>query len=323
MQRRDLRWAARVAALALTFVLPSVAQAASAPTVTTGGVANLTFNSVRLTGTVDPNGASTKWQFQIGTTSNYGGVYPAEPGVLNGDGKKTVTVDVPALAPATLYHYRLAASNSVGSAHGSDRTFKTKNEPLGLTLTATPNPMLFGATTTVSGNLKGTGNDNRQVILESNPFPYTQGFKQTGDPHVTDKDGNFSFGLQAVPFNTQFRVRLPDKTSVSSPIVVVYVQPTLTTHTTTLHVHKGGKVRFTGVLRPGGLEGTPIAIQKSRGGRWITVAGTAASHRSADSSKYRKTIRVKRGGRYRVLAGVVNGMFAPNFGRTVTIHVIH
>src|SRR4051812_11742000 len=63
MHRKNLRRAARLGALALTLALPAAAQAATHPTVTTGGPTMLTFNSVRLTGSVDPNGASTTWQF--------------------------------------------------------------------------------------------------------------------------------------------------------------------------------------------------------------------------------------------------------------------
>jgi hypothetical protein len=35
---------------------------------------------------------------------------------------------------------------------------------------------------------------------------------------------------------------------------------------------------------------------------------------------YGKTIRVKRGGKYRVYVGASGGTFTPNVGRTVTIH---
>jgi hypothetical protein len=321
MLRRDLRRAARAAALALALALVPLAAAqaaATAPTVTTGGAANVTFSGATLTGTVDPNGAVTTYQFQYGTTIAYGSATPLA--TVSGNGPRTVTADISGLAPVTVYHYRLIAKNRRGLGRGHDRTFKTRRQPLGVTFTATPNPIAVNGTTTFSGQLTGTGSDQRQVVLESNPFPYSQGFKQVESPVVTDASGNFTFGLVQVGVNTQFRVRLPDRTSVVSPIVVVNVRPRVTTHVSTTRVRKGGRVRFSGVITPA-LDGTPIAIQKLRRGQWVTVAGTAAHHRNATSSAYRKTIRVRRGGTYRVYLGVVNGAYIPNTGRSITIHV--
>jgi hypothetical protein len=319
MHRRHRRWAARTtAALVAALALPAAAQAATAPAVSTGGAANITPTTVRLTGTVDPNGAPAKYQFQYGTTSAYGAV--TAEGTLTGDGKKTVTADVVALAPATTYHYRLITSNAEGLTKGGDRTFKTKIQPLGVTLVATPNPLVAGGTTTLSGTLTGTLNANRKIVLQSNPFPYTQGFQQVGNQLVTDAQGNFSFGLQAVAFNTQYRVSLPDKPSVISPIVVVSVAPIVSTHVTKTHVRKGTRVAFSGTLRPA-IDGTPMAVQRRKRGQWVTIAGMAAHHNSSASSTYLKHVRITSSGLYRVYAGVSNGAYVPTTGREIRLYV--
>jgi hypothetical protein len=318
MHRRTFGWALRAGALALTLALPAAAQAATAPGVTTGGAANVAQQTARLTGSVDPNGDTTGYQFQYGTTSAYGSVTPEAS--LAGDGKKTVTADVGGLAPATTYHYRLIAHNGKGLTKGKDRTFKTKAQPLGVTFAATPNPLLPGGTTTLAGQLTGTGNGGREIVLQSNPFPYTQGFKADGNKLITDPQGNFSFGLRAVPFNTQYRVALPDKPAVVSPIVVVSVAVRVSTHLGTRTVRRGHKLTFQGSIRPA-IDGTPIAIQKLNSkNHWVTIAGTAARHNSSASSLYSKKVTIRRGGKYRVYAGVTNGMYVPNTGSTVTIH---
>ena len=223
MQRTTKRWGAPAcAALALTLGLPAAAQAATAPPgVATGGAASVQQQTARLTGAVDPNGLETKYQFQYGTTSAYGAVTTEV--TITGDGRRTVTADIAALAPATKYHYRLIARNAMGLTKGADRVFTTRRQPLGVTFSANPNPQPFGGTTTLAGTLTGTDNGGRDVVLESNPFPYTQGFKNVGNKLVTDAQGNFAFGLFQVPVNTQYRVALPDKPSVVSPIVVVGV----------------------------------------------------------------------------------------------------
>ncbi|HEU4975790.1 MAG TPA: fibronectin type III domain-containing protein [Baekduia sp.] len=317
MDRR--RWAPRLAtALVTALALPAAAQAATAPAVTTGGAANRTPTSVRLTGTVDPNGAPTTYQFQYGTTSAYGAVTAER--TVTGDGKRTVTVDVTGLAPATKYHYRLIAHNERGLRRGRHRTFKTRIQPLGVTLTATPNPLPFGGTTTLSGTLTGTNSANRRIVLESNPFPYTQGFQPVGNQLVTDAQGTFSFGLQAVPFNTQYRVALPEKPDVISPIVVVSVTPIIGTVVSRRHLHKGRQVTFKGRIHPA-LDGTPLAIQRRRRGEWVTIAGMAAHHGASSYSRYRKRIRLAKSGLYRVYAGVSTGSYVPATGREIRFYV--
>jgi hypothetical protein len=317
MHVKNITWALRAGALALTLALPAAAQAATAPAVTTGGAANIAQQTARLTGSVDPNGDATTYQFQYGTTSAYGAVTPEQ--TVTGDGRKTVTADIVALAPATRYHYRLIARNGKGLAKGADRSFKTKAQPLGVTFAATPNPLLVGGVTTLAGQLTGTGNGGRDVVLQSNPFPYTQGFKDVGNRLVTDATGNFSFGLLAVPFNTQYRVALPDKPSVVSPIVVVSVAVRISTHLGTKTLRRGHKLTFQGSVRPA-VDGTPIAIQKQRNGRWVTISGTVARHNSSASSAYSKRVTIRTGGKYRVYAGVTNGSYVPNTGTVVTIH---
>ena len=318
MHRNDFKGVLGAGAIALMLTLPAAAQAATAPGVTTGGAASVAQQTARLTGSVDPNAAPTTFQFQYGTTSAYGAVTPAQ--TVSGDGKKTVTADISGLAPATTYHFRLIARNSKGLTKGADKAFKTKAQPLGVTFAATPNPLGPGATTTLAGQLTGTGNAGREVVLQSNPFPYTQGFKPDGNKLITDAAGNFSFGLKAVPFNTQYRVALPDKPSVVSPIVVVSVAVSISTRLGSHTVTRGHSLTFQGAIRPA-VDGTPIAIQKLNSKKhWVTIAGTAARHNSSASSVYSKKVKISRGGKYRVYAGVTNGMYVPNVGATTTIH---
>ena len=179
--------------LALSLAAPTIALgAATKPAATTGGVAKLTPSTVSLLGKVNPSGAATTYFFQYGPTALYGA---ATTPVAAGAGTATLNVvaDVGGLAPATTYHYRLVARNARGMTLGARRTFKTRNQPLGLTLAATPNPVPFGKPTVLSGVLSGTGNAGRQVVLQANPFPYTQGFANTANPQVIGATGAFAF----------------------------------------------------------------------------------------------------------------------------------
>jgi hypothetical protein len=307
-------------ALALSLAVPAIAlSAVTKPAVTTGGTAQLTFSSVSLLGKVDPNGAATTYSFQYGPTVLYGAVTPPTPAGA-GTANVNVVAPVTGLAPATTYHYRLVASSVQGITRGADRTFKTKAQPLGLTLAATPNPVPFSKPTVLAGMMTGTGNDNRQVVLQSNPFPYTQGFVDTTNVQLTNATGGFSFPLLSVPLNTQYRVLIPTRPSIVSPIVSVGVALRVSTSVTDTRVHRGQRVRFSGTVKPG-RGGERIAIQKLRPKGWVTVAGATTHRLSSTSSSYAKRIRIPRGGSYRVFVASADGAFVSSSGRTVKIRI--
>jgi hypothetical protein len=300
-------------------VFAGSAQAASKPAATTGGVTALTFQSARLIGTVNPHGAATTIYFQYGTTTRYGTNTTAVP-VGAGTANKRVTADIAGLIPNKKYHYRLVAENPLGVVSGADKTFTTKKQPLGLSLIATPNPVPFGGNASLNGVLTGTGNANRAVVLQGNPFPYTQGFLPVGNAQLTNASGQFGFPLQSASLNTQYRVVVQNNTAIASPIVNLGVAVIVSTHVRTRH--RGGKLyaRFSGTVRPA-RDGAQVAFQRKHGSTWVTVNGTITHHASTSRSSYRKTIRIRRGGTYRVLVGIVDGNFVSAPGRDVHLKV--
>jgi hypothetical protein len=305
-------------ATALLIGVPAAASAATPPVVTTGGATKVTPTTVRLAASVDPNGAKTTYLFHYGTTTLYGSS-TAITSAGNGTKKLTVRVDVTGLAPATRYHYRFVARNSKGTASGSDRSFTTKAQPLSLSLVATPNPVSFGKGTVLSGVLSGTGNSGRQIVLQQSAFPHTTGFTQVGNALVAGPQGAFAFSLPSVPLNTQYRVYLPSKPQIISPVVGVGVTPRLTTHVSSTHVFKGSRVRFSGTIRPV-RTGTRVIVQRKRGKNWRFVAGSTARKGGKTFSRYRIRARIRRGGSYRVLVDSADGYYVPSAGRTVRIH---
>jgi hypothetical protein len=314
MQRRgSLRTILCAGTLALALGAPAGATAATRPAVITGGAANVAQQTATLTGSVDPNGAATTYFFQFGTTVVYGATTP-ETGVGGGDRAVRVAANIGALAPATTYHYRLVARNAEGLTRGADRTFRTRRQPLGVSLAATPNPVPFGGATVLAGTLTGTGNSGRQVVLQGNPFPYTQGFANVSNAQVTNAQGGFAFPLLSVPLNTQFRVLMPQNPSVASPIVSVGVSVLVSTHLSTSRVRRGSRVRFSGTIRPA-RDGAQIAFQKLRDGRWITIGGTITHHGGRSFSRYARRVRIRRGGTFRVFAGIVDGNYVSGTGR--------
>ncbi|MEA2296950.1 MAG: hypothetical protein QOE86_4589 [Solirubrobacteraceae bacterium] len=308
--------------VALGLALPGVAQAAvTRPTVTTKAASNVAQSTAQLNGAVNPNGADTTYFFQIGTTSLYG---INSPETAAGKGTKTVNVSAPVdqLAPATTYHFRIVAKNAKGLSKGKDRTFKTQRQPLGLALSPMANPITFNASTTLTGQLSGTGNGGQQVVLQYNAYPYDKGFANAGNPLVTNADGTFSFPLINQTLNTQFRVLMPQKPAVVSPIVSLGVMVGVHTKARPTRVRRGHRVRFSGTIAPA-ADGQQVVIQRYLHKQWVQVAKTVARHVDGASSSYRRRVKVRHGGRYRVLVNVTDGAHVSNAGRIVRVRLRH
>jgi hypothetical protein len=210
--------------------------------------------------------------------------------------------------------------NSHGITRGADRTFRTRVQPLGVTLGATPNPVAPGAPTTLAGQLTGTNNAGRIVVLQSNPFPYTQGFVNAGNAQVTDAAGNFSFAVLSVPVTTQFRVVMAQRPEVTSPIVVVGAALQVRTEAKKVRRHRHSvSVRFRGTISPQN-DGGRVSIQKLRGDTWVEIAHTVAKDDGASHSRYRTRVRIHRSGQFRVVAEA-QGQYVTGAGRAISIRV--
>lgn len=94
----------------------------------TGGATDIGPGSATLHGNLDPNGEDTHYYFEWGTTTAYGHETPAIPGEDGGEGSgdTPVAVELPGLLTSqTTYHYRIVASNQLGTSAGLDREFST------------------------------------------------------------------------------------------------------------------------------------------------------------------------------------------------------
>jgi len=115
----------------------SIFSLAEPPTIESQSVSDLAPDSATLEADVNPNGAETTYQFEYGTTAEYGSKVPASPKSI-GSGTSPVEVDeeIEGLTPETTYHFRLVATNARGATEGEDQTFTTT----AWKLLSTPNP---------------------------------------------------------------------------------------------------------------------------------------------------------------------------------------
>jgi phosphodiesterase/alkaline phosphatase D-like protein len=103
-----------------------------APSVTTGDASSAAPTSVTLNGSVTPNGLSTTWWFEYGTTTGYG-TKTGSQSAGSGSGATKVSLAVKSLKVGTTYHYRLVAQNSSGKTVGDDQVFSTVGAPASVT----------------------------------------------------------------------------------------------------------------------------------------------------------------------------------------------
>lgn len=125
-----MRWLLKVlvAVCAVAAFVAGAALAASSPTVATGSATQLTDTSAVLSGTVNPNGSSTGYDFEYGLTPAYG-FSTASHSAGSGTKLKSISLTISGLIPGTVYHYRLDALNKGGGSVGADRSFKTTGFP--------------------------------------------------------------------------------------------------------------------------------------------------------------------------------------------------
>ena len=150
------------------------------------------------------------------------------------------------------------------------------SQPLGVSLAATPNPLKLGSGTTLAGTLSGTGNAGRKIVLQSNPWPYTQGFQNASNELLTNATGGFSFAILSVPFNTQYRVVMSERPAVVSPIVTAGVKFYVKSKVSKRRVRRGRTVRFSGTDH-----GRRARARTSRSRRSATAAGSRSTARSS------------------------------------------
>jgi hypothetical protein len=104
----------------------------SAPTVVTGDASSIAPTTATLQGTVTPNGLSTSWWFEYGTSTGYGSKTSSHS-AGSGAAPRSASLGIKSLRAGTIYHFRLVAQNSRGRVAGADRTFSTVGAPLSQT----------------------------------------------------------------------------------------------------------------------------------------------------------------------------------------------
>lgn len=281
-----------IAALAASLLISASAQAA-VPAATTGNATSITQTTAKLHGTVKPNNEATTYHFEYGTTTAYGTITPETGPVPAGAGTTNVAVDIASLAPGTVYHYRIVATNAAGAVGGKDRTFTTRPA---VTLDSSRTIGRFNQNITLSGQVFGASAAGITVTLQENPFPFS-GWNDVSTT-TTDASGRYQF-IRQLKTATAWRVVAGTKPPGTSNTAFVLEQDTVSLKANTTRPKRHHTVLFTGYATPARIGG-PVYVQRltSRGWRTVLRAKLAATT-IPDTASYAVRLRHVVSGAYR------------------------
>jgi len=144
--------------------------ASAAPMVSTSGASDVSFTTVTLNGSVNPNGYATSVKFQYGTSSTletYTETSPVSAGA--GSSFSPVSQALSGLNEAVTYYFRVAATNEKGTSTGAIKSVTTLRSPRPI-LTLNEATNIGGGTATLSGTVSPNGtNTSYKFQYATNP----------------------------------------------------------------------------------------------------------------------------------------------------------
>ena len=256
------------------------------PTVTTGGVRDTTTTGSTLTGSVTPRGAATTYRFEYGPTTSYGSATgPTDAGA--GTRGVPARARIEGLQPGKRYHYRLVATNALGTSRGGDRSFVTAAHPTSATLAATADPVTYGRGVTLTGRLGGPRVSGVRVRLQLTPFPFSAPFADAANAVTSSSNGSFSFTLPSVTITTRALVIADGAPPVVSKIVLVRSAARVGI----LSIRRAaGRVIVRGRVTPATPNGVAALQRQGRNGVWVPMG---RAHVGADGI-YELSFRARR-----------------------------
>ena len=273
------------------------------PGVNTNTAQNVAATSAVLSGTVDPRGRSTSWYFDYGPTTAYG-LKTSTQTINAGFGAQSVSVTISNLSAATTYHYRLVASNNVGTTVDGDMSFST---PATITISQAAFRVIAGQYVKLSGTVFGGATGAPVTILaqsfgEGTLAPITTVYSGSG--------GAWSY-LARPMIATTYAAQAEGGTSSQ---LTIGVQPAMSLRLVVGHRYA------THVVGAGSFAGKLVQLQRLEGSTWVTIKRVRLN---SSSYAYFATSLLPRGASTIRIALSVNQAgpgYLAGFSRTLGVH---
>lgn len=176
------------------------------PDVTEATATNLEVRAATISGSVNPNFLTTAVTVEWGTTTSYGNTITPSQSPANGSTAVIVSAVLTGLTPGKTYHYRIKATNELGTTNSEDKTFTTLGQvPTVNTLDATD---ISASTAT----LNGTVNPNYLPTTVSIEWGIDYGYGNLISPSQNSLNGsttvNLGAGLTGLSEGTKYCYRI-------------------------------------------------------------------------------------------------------------------
>ncbi|MDA8242415.1 MAG: hypothetical protein M0Z67_18850 [Nitrospiraceae bacterium] len=205
-----------------------------APSAVTNPASGTTGNTATLNATVNPNGAETSVYFEWGTDTSYGNITSTQT-ISVGVDDVAVTAYISGLTVGLTYHYRLVATNSIGTTYGADVSFTTPSNapPLAVTDPATNkngNSATLNATVNPNGLETSAYFEWGLTASYGNTTP-TQTLPAGIDnvsvsANITGLSINTTYHYRIVAVNVDGTTNGQDMTFTTPPITITITSPT-------------------------------------------------------------------------------------------------
>ena len=241
----------------------STFKTSSAPAVAGDNPSPLGTTTATLRGTVTPNGLSTTWWFEYGTSTAYGSK-STTGSAGSGASARAVSAAIKSLKPATTYHFRLVAQNSSGRTNGDDRTFTTVGAPAAQTGAA---QAIGTDVAQVTGQLDTRGRSTTWWFEYGTTSKYG---KKTATKSAGSKAGTQSVAVSLTGLSaaTTYHFRLVAKSDggTTAGPDATFTTTGVTLTVTARQVVYGGRIRLSGTV-PNGQAGEQVVIFSQAFGR--------------------------------------------------------
>ncbi|MEY2442296.1 MAG: hypothetical protein QOJ46_1722 [bacterium] len=222
---------------------------------------------------------------------------------------------------------RIAAPAVGGLALLAPQVFAAKppaNPPAkkpAVTLDARPNPIVFGTTTTLSGDVAGKGSGGVTIRFEEDATrPYGDSYKPSVLTAKTANNGRFSVAAKPL-VNTQYRAIAQTSPAVTSPPRLVLVRTLVGLKVSDSTPRRGSLVTFSGSVFPAHDGAHALVQRQTRSGGFVTLARPLLRDAGTQRSTYTRRLRIRTNGVYRVkVAGDADHINGYSRTRTIIVH---
>lgn len=182
----------------------SFTTAGQSPIASSAVATEITSSGAKLAGTVSANYLSTQVSFEYGLTTTYGNTVASIPNTVDGNSDASVSGSITGLTPSTVYHFRIKATNSLGTSYSNDISFTTLSAIPVLTTAAITNNI--GTSVTSGGNITFQGNSpvsQRGICWSSSAAPTIQNNKTASGTGT----GTFTCSADGLTPGTAYHLR--------------------------------------------------------------------------------------------------------------------